>query len=35
MVVHAARKAEKAVKLILNVEQAEQDDEGHAAEQAA
>ena len=35
MVVHAAGKAEKAVKLILNVEQAEQDDEGHAAEQAA
>ena len=31
----AAGKAEKAVKLILNVEQAEQDDEGHAAEQAA
>lgn len=35
MVVHAAGKAEKAVKLILNVEQDEQSDEGHAAEQAA
>lgn len=35
MVVHAAGKAEKAVKLILNVEQAEQNGEGHAAEKAA
>lgn len=35
MVVVAAGKAEKAVKLILNVEQAGQNDEGHAAEQAA
>lgn len=35
MVVLAAGKAEKAVKLILNVNQAEQNEEGHAAEQAA
>ena len=35
MVVVAAGKAEKAVKLILNVEQAGQNDEGHAAEKAA
>lgn len=35
MVVVAAGKAEKAVKLILNVEQAGQNNEGHAAEQAA
>ena len=35
MVVLAAGKAEKAVKLILNVEQDEQNDKGHAAEEAA
>lgn len=35
MIVSAAGKAEKAVKLILNVEQTVQNDESHATEQAA